>query len=165
MGGAERSPDIQTTRLVEEPLWVIGPAQARLRKGKPVSLAQMARHKIVLPSAPHGIRTLVEHACAVTQQTLDICAETNALSVQRALVLGGHGLTILPPIAVADDLRAHRLSGAPLADPAISRTIVLGLPTNRPTGQHVRCTVELLTQVARDAIESGAWMEGRWLGD
>lgn len=163
--GAERPPDIQTTRLVEEALWVIGPPEARLQSDKPVSLAQLTKHKVVLPSAPHGIRTLVEHACAVTQTTLDIGAETNALSVQRALVLGGHGWTILPPIAVADDLRARRLTGAPLADPPISRTIVLALPTSRSTGTHVRRTVELLEQETRRAIASGIWLEGRWLGD
>ncbi|GAO21505.1 transcriptional regulator [Alicycliphilus sp. B1] len=163
--GAERSAEIQTTRLIEEPLWVIGPKQAQFRGNKPVSLAQLASHRLVLPSAPHGIRTLVEHACAVTKITLNISAETNALSVQRALVLGGHGLTILPPIAVAEDLRTHRLSGAPIADPPITRTIVLALPTNRPTGQPVRLAVELLVQVTRHAIDSGSWLEGRWLGN
>jgi DNA-binding transcriptional LysR family regulator len=163
--GAERASEVQTLRLVEEPLWVIGPPQARLRKSRPMALEQLARHKVVLPSAPHGIRSLVEHACAVAQVTLDISVETNALSVQRALVLGGHGLTLLPPIAVADDLRAHRLCGAPLADPPISRTMVLGLPANRATAPHVRRTVELLTEVTRHAIQAGLWLEGRWLGD
>ena len=162
--GAEQ-PDIQTTRLVEEALWVIAPPSARLRADQPVPLARLTGHKMVLPSAPHGIRTLVEHACAVTQTTLDIGAETNALSVQRALVLGGHGWTILPPIAVAEDLRARRLSGAPLADPAISRTIVLALPTKRPSGTHVRRAVELLEQETWRAIASGIWLQGRWLGD
>jgi LysR family nitrogen assimilation transcriptional regulator len=163
--GVERSANIQTVPLVEEPLWVVGPIGAKLHKGKPVPLAQLAKHKIVLPSAPHGIRTLVEHACAVTQVTLDIAAETNALSVQRALVLGGHGWTVLPSIAVAEDLRTHRLSGAPLTQPDISRSIVLGLPTHRPTGQHVHRAVELLIETTRQAIKSGAWPEGRWQGD
>lgn len=162
--GAERSPELQATPLIEEALWVIGPPQAGLTLAKPMGLADLAGSKLVLPSAPHGIRTLVEHACAVAQVTLDIGAETNALSVQRALVLGGHGLTILPPVAVAEDLRMHKLSGTPLVQPAISRTIVLALPAHRPTGRHVRCTVELLTQVARQSIAAGTWLEGRWLG-
>ena len=162
--GAERSSEVQTTRLVEEPLWVIGPREAKLRANRPVSLAALTAHRLVLPSAPHGIRTLVEHACAVAQVTLNISAETNALSVQRSLVLGGHGLTILPPIAVADDLRAGKLSGAPLADPPISRTIVLALPSNRPTAVAVRHSVELLVEVTQQAIASGAWLQGRWLG-
>lgn len=163
--GPERSADIQTTALIEEPLWVIGPRAAKLRSDRPVPLARLADGPVVLPSAPHGIRALVEHACAIGKVTLQISAETNALSVQRALVLGGHGLTILPPIAVADELRRNLLSGAPLADPALLRTIVLALPTNRPIGQHVRCAVDLLAAQARLAVASGAWLEGRWLGD
>lgn len=162
--GAERSPNIQTTPLIEEALWVIGPKSSKLRPDRPVALAELAGHKLVLPSAPHGIRTLVEHACAVAQVTLDLSAETNALSVQRSLVLGGHGLTLLPPIAVAEDLRTQKLRGAPLADPGIRRTIVLALPVNRPIARHVRCAVDVLTREARRAIDAGAWPEGRWLG-
>ena len=162
--GAERSPDLQTTALIEEPLWVIGPREAGLDAGRPLPLAALAGQPLVLPSTPHGIRTLVDHACAVSNLDLVISAETNALSVQRALVLGGHGWTILPPIAVAEDLRQGQLRGAPLAEPAISRTIVLALPTNRPIGRHVRCTVDLLVGCARRAVAAGDWLEGRWLG-
>ncbi len=162
--GAERSSDVQTQPLIEEPLWVIGPIEAKLRRHKPVPLARLMGKPLVLPSAPHGIRTLVDHACAVSKVELTIAAETNALSVQRSLVLGGHGLTILPPIAVADDLRSGQLSGAPLAEPAITRTIVLALPTSRPTGPHVRCAVDLLVAGAKNAVQSGSWLEARWLG-
>lgn len=162
--GAERATEVQTIPLIEEPLWVIGPKQAGLRRDKPVSLSSLANHKLVLPSAPHGIRTLLEHACAVSNVTLDILAEANALSVQRSLVLGGHGLTILPPIAVAEDLQTGRLSGAPLTDPPVVRTIVLAMPANRPSGRHVHCSVELLIQQMSEAVGSGAWPEGRWLG-
>lgn len=161
--GAEHAPDVQARPLLEEALWVIAPKEARLRATRPVSLASLAGRSMVLPSAPHGIRTLVQHACAVSNVELQIAAETNALSVQRSLVLGGHGWTILPPIAVADDLKAQQLTGAPLTAPEITRTIVLALPANRPTGPHVRCAVDLLVGCARSAVESGAWLEGRWL--
>jgi DNA-binding transcriptional LysR family regulator len=161
--GAEHAPDVQARPLLEEALWVIAPKEARLRATRPVSLASLAGRSMVLPSAPHGIRTLVQHACAVSNVELQIAAETNALSVQRSLVLGGHGWTILPPIAVAEDLKAQQLTGAPLTAPEITRTIVLALPANRPTGPHVRCAVDLLVGCARAAVESGAWLEGRWL--
>lgn len=162
--GAERSAEIQSRPLIEEPLWVVGPKSAKFRRDKPVPLARLVGRPIVLPSAPHGIRTLVEHACAVSNVQLSIAAETNALSVQRSLVLGGHGLTILPAIAVADDLRTQQLTGAPLADPAITRTIVLALPVNRLIAPHVRCAVDLLAECAKEAVDAGAWLEGRWLG-
>lgn len=161
--GAERSSDIEASPLIEEPLWVIGPKEAKLRRNRPVPLAKLVGQPLVLPSIQHGIRMLVEHACSVSKMQLTISAETDALSVQRSLVLGRLGLTILPPIAVAEDLRTGRLCGAPLADPAISRTIVLALPTGRPTGQHVRCTVDLLVACARQAVDAGTWPEAKWL--
>lgn len=163
--GAERSSDIQTKPLIEEPLWVIGPKDAKLRKNRPVTLGDLTATPLVLPSTSHGIRTLVDHACAVSNTELRISAETNALSVQRSLVLSGHGWTILPPIAVADDLRSKQLTGAPLTNPAITRTIVLAIPSNRPTAAHVRTAIEELTECAKLAVKGGVWLEGRWLGD
>ena len=95
---------------------------------------------------------------------LTIAVETNAMSIQKSLVLGGHGLTILPPIAFADELERKLVTAAPLSDPKITRTIVLALPANRAIGQHVRRAVELLVQCAKDAVHRGAWLEARWLG-
>lgn len=163
--GAERSTEIQTTPLVDEPLWVIGPKDAKLHRSEPMPLADLAGRKLILPSAHHGIRILVEHACRGAGISLDLSVETNALSVQRSLVLGGHGLTVLPPIAVADDLAQGRLSGTPISDPDITRTIVLGLPANRSTGRHIRSVLQILTDEMHLAIEKGIWMEGRWLAD
>lgn len=157
------SSGIQGTPLVEEPLWVIGLPASGLHVDAPLSLADLAAHKLVLPGAPHGIRTLVEHACTSGNVKLDVVAETNALDVQRALVLGGHGLTILPPIAVAEDLSAGKLVGAPIDNPPIRRKIMLALPANRTTGRHIHCAVEVLKEEVFKAIDAGAWLEGRRL--
>jgi LysR family nitrogen assimilation transcriptional regulator len=161
--GTERSPEIQTEPLFEEPLWVIAPKDSALRADRPVALTDLAHQPLVLPSAPHGIRTLMDQACAASQVTLNVSVETNALSVQRSLVLGGHGWTILPPIAVADDLRKGQLCGAPLMEPVIMRTIVLAIPTNRPLSKAVQVTIDLLKEQVCQLVESGAWMQGRWL--
>lgn len=162
--GADRSPDIQIQPLIEEPLWVVWSSHFKVKRSKTFPLKDLANFPVILPSAPHGIRTLVDHACATTNVKLNIAAEANALSVQKSLAVNGHGLTILPPIAVTEDLKGKLLTGAPLSGPAITRTIVLALPTNRPTDPHVRCTVDLLVQCAHIAVENGTWLEGKWLG-
>jgi LysR family transcriptional regulator, nitrogen assimilation regulatory protein len=162
--GVQRSPAIQAKPLVEEALWVVGPPSAKLRKNRPVPLARLAGKPLVLPSAPHGIRMLIDQACAVSHVELTIAAETNAMRVQKKLVLAGHGLTILPAIAVADDVARKQVTAAPLSDPKITRTIVLGLPANRAIRRHVRGAVDLLVQCVKDAAERGAWLEARWLG-
>jgi DNA-binding transcriptional LysR family regulator len=162
--GVERTPDIHSKTLLEEPLWVVGPTSANLRRHRPVSLASLSGKPLILPSAPHGIRTLVDHACAVSNVELTIAVETNAMSIQKNLVLGGHGFTILPPVAFVEELKARRLTAAPLCDPKITRTIVLALPANRAVGQHVRRAVDLLVQCCKQAVNQGSWLDARWLG-
>jgi len=159
--GVERSPNINARPLLDEDLWVVGAPAARLRRQKPVPLASLAGRPLILPSGPHGIRTLVDHACAVSNVELSVTAETNAMSIQKSLVLGGHGLTILPPIAIAEELARKQVTAAPLCDPKITRTIVLALPANRAVGQHVRRTVDLLVQCTKDAVTRGDWPEAR----
>lgn len=161
--GVERAPNIQARPLLEEALWVVGAPSAKLRRNKPVPLASLAGQPLILPSGPLGIRMLVDHACAVSNVELTVAAETNAMSIQKSLVLGGHGLTILPPIAFADELARKQVTAAPLCNPDITRTIVLALSANRAVGQHVRRTADLLVQCVKDAVEGGAWLEGRWI--
>jgi len=160
--GVERSPHIHSMPLLDEELWVVGPLSAKLRRHKPVRIASLAGRPLILPSGPAGIRTLVDHACAVANVELTVIAETNAMSIQKNLVLGGHGLTILPPIAFADELARKQITAAPLCDPKITRTIVLAVPTNRAVGAHVLRTADLLVQCAKDAVGAGAWLEARW---
>ena len=115
--GVEREPHIRARPLLEEPLWVVGPPSANLRRQRPVSLASLKGKPMILPSGPRGIRTLVNQACAMSNLELEIVAETNAMSIQKSLVLGGHGLTILPPVAFAQELASKRVTAAPLVDP------------------------------------------------
>jgi DNA-binding transcriptional LysR family regulator len=82
----------------------------------------------------------------VANVELTVAVETNAMSIQKSLVLGGLGLTVLPPIAIARELASKQLAAAPLVDPKITRTIVLALPANRAVSKHVRCVVDLLVE-------------------
>lgn len=161
--GVERLPNIQAKPLLEEPLWIIGPAEAKLREQRSVSFARLAGKPMILPNGPRGIRTLVDHACAVSNVELTVVAETNAMDIQKSLVLGGHGFTILPPIAFARELANQQISAAPLHDPRITRTIVLALPANRAVAVHVRRTVDLLIQCAKDAVSSRQWLRAKWI--
>lgn len=163
--GVGGEPLIHATPLLEEPLWVVGPVSAKLRGQRALSLSSLAGKPMILPNGPHGIRTLVDHACAVSNLELTIVAETNAMSIQKSLVLGGHGFTILPPIAFAHELASKRVTAAPLTDPRINRTIVLALPANRSVGQHVRHTVDLLVQCAKDAVQREEWLKASWIAE
>lgn len=157
------TPTLQVKPLLEEGLWVVGLPAHKLRARKPVTFAWLAKQPLVLASAPHGLRTLLEQAASLMGVSLNVVAETNAMNVQKSLVLAGHGVTVLPSIAVVDDVARGLLSAAPLSEPAIQRKVVLAVPTTRQASAPVRCTVPLLVECMKRAIDQGEWPAARWL--
>jgi DNA-binding transcriptional LysR family regulator len=158
------SPAIQVEPLVEELLWVVGPPAAGLKPDRPVPFSSLSGQPVILPSSFQGFRLLVEHACTLEGVHLSVVAETSSMHVQRSLVLGGHGLTILPIMAVADDLARGHLAAAPLTAPEVKRRILLALPANRRIPQSVRCVAAEITRILREAVQRGAWPSAQWLG-
>jgi LysR family nitrogen assimilation transcriptional regulator len=157
------SPTMQIKPLLQERLWIVGSVGAGLRPDQPVELVDFDGEPLILPSPPHGLRSLVDHACSIAGIKLTIVAETNSMNVQRSLVLGGHGFTILPSISVVEDVARGLLSAAPLTGPALQRKIVLALPKTRRITSAVRCVVTALENEMKDAVSRGDWLEAKWL--
>lgn len=155
----------QVEPLVEERILVVGLPAAGLCADRPMPVRELEGKPLILPSAPHGLRMLVEHACTLAGVHLSLAAETNSMRVQRKLVLGGHGFTILPSIAVFDDIALGLLCAAPLTTPELQRKIVLVLPNTRRITAPVRCVAAALVQVMRDAVSREVWPAARWLAD
>jgi len=151
--------------LLAENLWAVAPPDGGLDTGRPVTLEEVASHPVVMPSAPHGIRTLVAEACARLDIGLNIVVETNEVSIQKRLVRAGHGWTILPGIAVAGDVASGLLSAAPLHSPAVERTVVLALPSAPRIPPAVHAVADLLVRQMRDAVERGEWPSAHWKPD
>ncbi|QHI97612.1 LysR family transcriptional regulator [Xylophilus rhododendri] len=149
--------------LLDEVLWLVGLPASGLRPGQPFAVAGLAGRPLVLPSAPHGLRLLVEQAAAQQSVALNVVAETNAMSVQKSLVRGGLGLTVLPTIAVAEDIAAGHLVGAPLSEPALERKIVLASASSRHISTPVRCVSAALVDCMAQAVARGQWPAARWL--
>jgi LysR family transcriptional regulator, nitrogen assimilation regulatory protein len=162
--GVEHEPHLHTKPLLTEPLFVVGPPDARLTKRHPIRLADLVGRPMILPMGPLGIRMLLDHALAISNVELKVVAETNEMSIQKSLVVDGHGLTILPAIAYAPELARKRLTATLLIEPSISRTIAVALPANRPIASHVRRTVDELVRCIRDALRRGLWPEAKWIG-
>ncbi len=161
----KHTPSIQVKPLLEESLWIVGLPVSGLSADQPMPLAELAGKPLVLPSAPHGLRSLVENAATLMGLQLMVIAETNAMSIQKSLVIAGHGLTILPGIAVADDIARGVLTAAPLIEPTLKRKIVLALPANRQTTASVHCVESTLVQCMKAAVVCGDWLDARWLAD
>lgn len=156
--------DLQVQELLKEKLCLVGPPTAAFRGRRSVPLVELADKPLALPSAPHGLRSLVEHACSVAGVRLKVFAETNDMNIQKSLALSGLALTVLPSIAVADDAAAGLLTAVPLTEPELNRRIVLVRPTNRPASAAVEAVVASLVETMKESVRRKNWPTARWLG-
>ena len=158
------TPSLNVKALVREKLWVVAPP-AELQAGKAMTVADVAARPLVMPAPGHGLRTVIDRALAQARAGVEIAIQTNSMALQKQLVLAGHGWTILPGAGIAADVASGSLSAAPLSDPEVWRTIVLGTPrAARPTPA-VQAVARQLARQVRIAAQNGRWPSAQVLGD
>lgn len=154
---------LQVEALLDERLYVIGPP-GEIDASKPFPLKQLRDRPMILPNAPHGLRSIIEHALAVAGISVDVVAETNALDLQKSLVNKGFGYSILPSSAILDELRDGTLSGAPVGTPDLSRRIVLARAATRRASPVSVAAAPELVGLMKEMVLSGAWPGAAWIG-
>lgn len=122
-----------------------------------MAFADVAAHPLVMPAAGHALRTLIDAAAARSGSPMDIAVQTNAMRVQKQLVLAGHGWTVLPGVGIAEDVADGTLSAAPLCDPDVWRSIVLGTPRYRRVPPAVEVVARELVLRVEAAVAQGRW--------
>ncbi|MBR0647569.1 LysR family transcriptional regulator [Plastoroseomonas hellenica] len=126
--------------------------------GATVTLAEAARHPLILPSRPHGLRAVVETAAAAARIALPVRFEADSFAVLKDLTGRGLGFAILPRSAIAAEAAAGRLGIARLHRPRIRRQVVLALPPGRAPGRATEAVLAVLEAVIRRHAEAGDWM-------
>jgi DNA-binding transcriptional LysR family regulator len=110
-----------------------------------------------MPIAGHGLRALIEQARSSLEEEPQIAIETNSMYLQKQFVLAGHGWTVLPAAGVAGDVGGGRLSGAPLTNPELRRSVVLGMQRGKRTSPAVAAVSSQLIELVGELVRSGAW--------
>jgi len=138
----------------DESLWAVAAPNAWRDPERNIPLRELVRHPVVMPAAPHGLRTLIDEACAAAGVEITPVVETNSMHVQKLLVASGLGWSVLPRIGVVNDIANGRLSGAPLCDPAVDRSIVLARsPSSRVPPAVEAVGQELERQIRRHVLD------------
>ena len=97
--GSTSSKFLDMQSMVQEQLWLIGSSQANLSAEQSIELKDISQYDLILPYAPHRLRTLIEQGFHKAKYELKISAEVNDLAVQKQLVKEGFGYTILPLVS------------------------------------------------------------------
>ena len=103
-----------------------------------ITLHQLAKLPLVLPTRPNGLRTILDQLARQRGIHLDIVMEVDTLTAMKDVAASGHAYTILPLMAVSDDVASGRVAAMRIVSPGIKRTIALGLTNKRPLSMAAR---------------------------
>ena len=80
---------LRSTPLLEEILYLIGPASADLNANRAVEFDALAVQKLLLPSLGHGLRTILEQCARDRDMHLNVRVEADSYSTLKNLIKSG----------------------------------------------------------------------------
>lgn len=131
--------------------------------------SEVAQLPLVLPGAPDGLRLMLMDAARDAQVSLNTQIEVDSLTAMREIVANGAAYTILTRQAVEVELQLGRIGVSRIAEPGMTRTLVLATSVQRPLTHASRTVISLikaLTQAkappAREAAPSSSQKAARF---
>lgn len=112
--------------------------------GPGITLAEVAKLPLVIPSRPNAIRTHVETEMAQIGCRMQVALEIDGVSAILDLVADGAGAALLSRNAVASCNRPSAYQVRAVCDPPLSTRLFLAVSSMRPTTLTQKATLELI---------------------
>ncbi|WP_459617068.1 LysR family transcriptional regulator [Bordetella sp. 2513F-2] len=148
--------------LLEERLFLIARADLPgLPPAGAVRLREAVALPLLMPSRSHGLRNLVDGACARLRIEPNVAAEVDGLRVLMELVRAGHGATVQPGAAAvhlaADGPAGVALSLHPIRERLLARANILASLSDDELSPAALAVRVLLQQTAAELVRAGRW--------
>lgn len=143
----EPNPAIELSRLVDEPLGLVGPAG---EVAPTVRWSELGAYPLIMPERTHAVRRLVETRAAFAEVRLKVVMEVSSIPSILDLVAAGHGHAVLTETALAAWRRAGTFSLRRLVEPSAASTLFLAVSALKPITPLGRRSMALL----RDLVET-----------
>lgn len=143
--------------ILSEKLCLIGPSGTKARLPASLTLRQLASYPVLLPGRDHGLRRILDEACAQNGVSLDVVGEIDSLPNIKKAVEAGMAYTVLSPGAVAEEITSGRLESATLRSPVINRTIVCATSLTRPLTPAATAIGTLVCERLQALVRDGHW--------
>lgn len=109
-------PRLRTRVSMAQPLMAVCSPKHPAAAMAGMSLQQLSEHKLCLPPKSFRIRQILGAAESRQHHRLQPCLTTDSIHVMRNIVKEGRAITVLPHIAIVDDLADGSLVALPLND-------------------------------------------------
>lgn len=150
---ARPSPQVERRVLLSEDLYLVTARGTRAD----VALAEVARHRLILPGPRNSTRQVVEQAFAKAGLRLELAAEIDVPWTSKAMAAAGLGATVLSRSALYPESAEAGFVARRIVRPALTRRLELCTSRGETPGRAAALVAEILEQVARELIQRGTW--------
>ena len=144
---AQPATGIEATPLVDEDLMLVQPRPSGLQEDPPpppITLQEVARLPLVIPSRPNAIRMHVEAEMAAIGCRPTIALEIDGVAAILDLVADGAGHAILSRNAVASSVKPSAFAVLAIGQPPLRTRLSLATSSARPATLTQQATMELV---------------------
>ncbi|ODV00887.1 MAG: LysR family transcriptional regulator [Rubrivivax sp. SCN 70-15] len=145
---------IELVPVLDEPLFLVSarPTSDAQPVGKPVSLAQLAQHELVMPSRPHSIRMLLETALAGAGLKPRIELEIDSVPAMLDLVERNplHAVLSLNALRGREEAFVARPIASSRGEPPLAARLWIATSAQRPSGPLVEQGTALLGEMLHE---------------
>jgi LysR family nitrogen assimilation transcriptional regulator len=140
------NPQLTTSVVADDPLCLI--SRRDRAQGDNLRLAELGGMPLILPCAPHPVRTMLEVLAAQQGVAVDVAYEVDGVEAILQLVESGIASTISSSTLVRRGRYAETLKARKLIDPDMPRILNLATVTMRPQTALMQRTMALAQQVS-----------------
>jgi DNA-binding transcriptional LysR family regulator len=133
---------------------VILPPRHPLARKRRLSLGELARQPLLLLDQTTATRATLDEAFARLGLRPRVAMEMSSVEVLKRLVELGFGLSVVPALAVARELRARTLAAAPLSGLSAHRRVALATPAASPLSPAAAAFAALARTTLRPGVRS-----------
>ena len=146
------STDIDSLVILEEELFLVGPATADEKTPEEVSLKDVAAMPLVIPTKANSIRMLVESELANIGHRPTIAMEIDGVAAILDLVAEGLGKAVLSTTAVLTAPRPEAFSTRRIVNPPLRSRLALAVSSQRPATLTQQATYKLIREVVSQTL-------------
>jgi LysR family nitrogen assimilation transcriptional regulator len=149
------SPTFELVPVLSERLYLVSSRnhlKARGLIGSDASLAEVARHPLVVPSRPHAIRMLLEAAMAKELLKPIVALEIESIPAILDFVLAEDMHAVLSLNAIRSSGLEESFHVRPLVQPKLAGSLWIATSAQRPSGPLLKQAVQLLHQLVEQHL-------------
>lgn len=142
------SPELEGEVLLEEDFFLVT-RRAPQVQATPITVRELSRTPLIIPTRSHVIRTMVESRMAALGCRPTIAMEVDGIPTLLDLVADGAGSAVLSLNAIAHSGREQTFVCRPIREPRMGSELALTSSARRPATLTQRAAADLLRELAQ----------------